>query len=601
MILNELPSPASRVFTGQGVSPGLAIGKAFKLDKRRLPIFRLRIPRARIPQELERLYQGIERSKQQIGEIRKRLGQQVGEQHAYILEAQLLMIEDRVLLAEVSEVIRGQLVNAEWAVKSVTDKYLHAYRSLTEEYYRERGCDLADIRTRLITNIAGESGMDFTLFPGKMVLFSEEVEPSMIAAVDYRKVQAFVSEQGGWTSHTAILARSLGIPAVVGLDDLLGQVNSGETVAVDGEAGKVILSPSKEVLREYYHRRRLQRKPSPLTGHSSKGKLLTIDGQRIFLQANTELTHEIGDVLTLGVDGVGLFRSEFLLLQSKTGMPTEDEQFEAFKQLALNSAEQAPAVRIFDIGAEKFAGTAGIKNEVNPALGLRGIRLCLKLHDFFMAHLRAILRASAFGRLRIVIPFVSDLGEVRETRRLLSEAMSQLGNTDSSLQLPPLGIMIELPSAVNLIMALARESDFLCIGTNDLIQYTMAVDRTNRNVASLFQPLHPAVLQNLWKIIEAGQQFDRAITLCGEAACEPLFAYFAIGMGITHFSINRTSIPRLKEAIPHMLFAEAQMMAKEILRLEEIDEVRAFLRAHFGTSASSLKQLWHQEWEKALA
>jgi phosphotransferase system enzyme I (PtsI) len=410
-----------------------------------------------------------------------------------------------------------------------------------------------------------------------------------------------VSEQGGWTSHTAILARSLNIPAVVGVDHVLEQVHSGDTVVVDGDSGTVILCPSRDVLREYHRRQRPSRKTVTAEERSLMGKLHTSDGQRIFLQANTELPHEIGDVTALGVDGVGLFRSEFLLLQSKTGVPTEEEQFEAFKMLAMNSSEQPPAVRIFDIGAEKFAGTAGIKNELNPALGLRGIRLCLAQPDFFRAHLRAILRASAFGRLRVVVPFVSDLGEVRATRKLMLEAISDLSHGDSGIQPPPLGVMIELPSAVHLIQAFARESDFLCVGTNDLIQYTMAVDRTNRNVAGLFQPLHPAVLQSLKKIIDAGQQHGRAVTLCGEAACEPLFAYITVGMGVSNFSINRNSIPRLKRAIPQMLFAEAQMAAMEILRLEDLEQVLLFLQAQFRHSSSQHKRAWYQEWQKAQA
>jgi len=565
-------------FKGLGVSPGVAIGTALRLDERNGKLLQSELKDAtQIKTEIRRLHRAIDTAREQLLAIKERIERELGAEHSYILDAHILMLEDCRLIEEIERIIRSERVNAEWAVKTVTDRLLAVYASIKDDYLRERGSDIEDVAGRLIRVLSGERTANLSNLKNDVIIIADEIPPSYAAELDFSRVLAFATDVGGWTSHTAIIARSLGIPAVVGLHDISARINTGDTVVIDGTEGIVILDPSRATVRQYRARRARQRRQ---LSEVLKSQLpaITTDGQSFTLRANIELPSEIEAIDRFGAEGIGLFRSEFLFLNSLPDLPQEEEQFAFYRRLAEVTGEDGACIRTFDLGGDK-AGLTDFEDEKNPALGLRAIRLSLKMENIFRTQLRAILRASAYGRLRIMLPLISSIAELRAAKKIVEEVKDELRREGTAFdEKIPVGVMIEVPSAVLSADLLAREADFFSIGTNDLIQYTLAVDRTNEQVAHLFQPLHPAILASLRMIAESARKAAIPVEVCGEMAANPIHAIVLMGFGLTCLSMTPASIPLIKNVIRAVSLQEVSKLADEIvMRFATSQEIEEFL------------------------
>lgn len=564
---------SSRVFTGTGISPGAAIGRAVVLESGRQLVFKRQVSKTAIKREIERLARAIEHSERQLLAVKQGLMAKIGREHAYILDAHIMMLKDKSFFSRITEVIANKGVNAEWAVKEVTDWFVEAYASLKEDYFRERGREIEDLAARVLMNLMGKPRQAPQLPPNSIIV-ARSLTPSLIAGLDCEKLKGFAVEEGGATSHTAIIIRSLGMPAVINLPGIFGALAASETLIVDGSAGLVIASPEREELLAY--RRRLV--PSVVASSDPGAGAYTRDGHKITIQANIEFLRDVKPALARGSEGVGLFRSEFLLFRSRNGFPSEGAQFRAYRRLAELAAPYPATIRTFDVGADKLAERWGPSREINPALGLRGIRFSLQARQLFEAQVRAILRASAFGRLEIALPLVSRLEELREAKKIIASLKESLRRREPNLDADlKIGVMIETPSAVVLADCLAEEADFLCIGTNDLTQYTLAVDRASQSVSHLFHPLHPAILRSIQTVVRAAENTGKPVRVCGEAAANPLYALVLLGMGIKAFSLNVNSLLMLKRIIRAVSVKEAGPLAEKACSFTTVAEVESFL------------------------
>jgi phosphotransferase system enzyme I (PtsI) len=546
----------------------------------------VRIPAAGVRAEVRRLRKAITEARAQLKGIKARLTRELGYRHAFILDAHLLMIEDKEFVGEIEQEIRTQLVNAEWAIHDVTTRLAEAYKQVSDAYLRERVSDIEDITVRLLTILSGHKSFSLSNLEDDVVVVAASIWPSTVGELDFNHVLGFATDAGGLTSHSAIIARALELPAAVGLHDVTRQVRSGDAIIVDGAAGEVILNPSKPVIREYMRKRRAsaRRRAGPAPFEPAQ----TLDGVRITMRANVELPSEIESLALFGAEGIGLYRSEFLFLNRLPELPTEDEQYEVYRRLAEASGEAGANIRVFDLGGDKLT-LEGFKQEANPALGLRAIRLSLRAENIFRSQLRSILRANLHGRLRIVLPLITTISELREAKRIIAEVKLELGAArvghNAAL---PIGIMIEVPAAAMIADALAREADFLSIGTNDMIQYLLAVDRANENVAHLYQPLHPAVLRTIAHLVRSAEAAGVPLELCGEMAANPVQAIAVIGMGIRAVSMVPASIPLIKSAIRSVDLSNVKPIMDEAMKLASSVDVEKLLARELPRQAPRL-------------
>ena len=576
------------VLRGLPASPGVVIGRVLRLDEHgRHQFYYVQIPGSRVRGEIKRLRNAVEEARGQIDEIKARLTRELGYRHAFILDAHALMLEDRNFIGEVEQAIRGRRINAEWAVRDVTEKIAAAYKQVSDAYLRERVSDIEDIATRLLTILSGHETFDLSSLEQDVVVVAESIWPSTIAELDFKHVLGFATDAGGLTSHSAIIARALALPATVGLHDITRRVRSGDEIVVDGTAGEIVLNPSREALRRYTRRRDAARRgstPAPFE------PAVTIDGTRIPLRANVELPAEIDSLKLFGAEGIGLYRSEFLFLNRLPDLPSEDEQYRVYRALAEASGEAGANIRVFDLGGDKLA-LDGFKQELNPALGLRAIRLSLRAENVFRSQIRAILRANLHGRLRIVLPLITTISELREAKRVIAEVKHELveAAVTHNAQLP-IGIMIEVPAAAMMADALGREADFLSIGTNDLIQYLLAVDRVNENVAHLYQPLHPAVLRTIAHLVRAATAGGIPLELCGEMAADPVQAIAVIGLGVRALSLVPASIPLIKSAIRSVELDRVRLLLDEAMKLASSEDVKRLLFEELSRQAPQVFQ-----------
>jgi phosphotransferase system enzyme I (PtsI) len=564
---------------GIGVCQGIAIGAAFLVDDPRGRVLRAVLPKEEIETEIERFRQAVQMAQQQLEEARERLRAALGEEHAYILEAHLLMLQDRSFGRQVEQFIQENRANAEWAVRDVTNRLLEVYAQITDNYLRERGSDLEDVTHRLIKILSGTQTRDLSALAHDAILVADDLLPSVAAELDTDRVLGFVTNAGGWASHTSIIARSLGIPAVVGLRDITSRLRSGETIIIDGGAGIVILRPSPDTLR-FYSEQRVREQQQVLVDLEQRNlPAVTSDGQVVTLRANIELEEEIEALHRYNAAGIGLYRSEFLYSKAASGLPTEDEQYEVYKLLAETSGEEGAVIRTFDLGGDKLK-LEGFKVERNPALGLRAIRLSLSIEEVFQTQLRAILRAAAYGKLKIVLPLISNLDELRRAKGIIADVERQLRaegvrhNEDIEI-----GVMVEVPAAVMLAEPMAREADFFSLGTNDLIQYMLAVDRANENVDSLFDPLHPGVLRAIKMVADAAHKARIPVTVCGEMASNPAQVVALLGLGLHDLSMTPSAIPLVKRVVRAVDLTAACGIAAHALTLTTPADVHKYIQA----------------------
>jgi phosphotransferase system enzyme I (PtsI) len=570
---------------GISVSDGSAAGRVLRIHSGgRHSIYRVSLDPSELEREVRRYRAAVRLARRQLLALKKRAARTLGDEHAYIFDAHLLMLEDRKLNDDVEAVIRAESVNSEWAVKVVTDRILAVYEEIKDDYLRERSSDIEDVTRRLLVALSGESMLGRPLTEDAVVV-AEELMPSTLAELDFTHIKAFATDVGGWTSHTAIIARGLGIPAVVGLRDFYRAARTGDQIVIDAGRGEVTLHPTPETLERYAAEGRAAKEsPSPRRASAEElhALLRTRDGVEVTLRANVELPVEYEWVNRYGAHGIGLFRSEFLL-SHRGSVPNEDEQCQAYEALARIAGEDGLTVRLFDMGGDKLSGSrADAGEERNPALGLRAIRLCLQRPELLRTQVRAVLRAAARGSIDLVIPMVSDVTDVRRAREVIEDERARLGAEGKEVGAVRVGAMIEVPSAVLVAEKLAREVDFFSLGTNDLVQYTLAVDRGNDEVAGWFRSLHPAVLICVRRALEAAAAAGIRSVVCGEMAASPAYAAVLLGLGARELSMAPPAIPRVRRTVAGLELAEAERIARECLECATADEVEELVRVRLG-------------------
>jgi phosphotransferase system enzyme I (PtsI) len=571
--VNEKPMIEAK---GLGVSPGIALGTAVRVSAGGRQVFRFPIAPTEVSREIERLEIAVHHAQDQLHSIKAKMEQALGQEHTYILDAHVLMLEDQNLINEIKSLIESHHVNAEWAVKVVTDRLMAVFAEIQDEYLRGRGSDIEDVAHRLIMALSG--GEHHRRLPSDAILIAEQVLPSMMVEFDVGAIAGLVARTGGWTSHAAIIARGLGIPAVVGVETIDGSIETGARVIVDGNRGLFLVNPTDDIWQQYSQRKAEDERHWCVIRDRTQLPAETRDGVSITLRANIELPSEIEALDQYGAQGIGLFRTQYLYLQTAPELPSEQMQLEVYQRLAEASGEHGVAIRTFD-WAERREWLGAAEPEPNPALGLRAIRFSLQAEDLFRTQLRAILRAACHGRVRVVLPLVSHIGELRRSRHIIEEVAEQLtAEGVECSESVAVGVMIEIPAAVMIADVLAAEADFFSLGTNDLTQYLLAVDRDNARVAHLYEPLHPAVLRAVKLSVEAAAVAGIPIEVCGEMASHPMQALMLIGLGLRSLSMAPKAIPVIKEAIRSMEAAAARDVAAQALRCDSAEEVQQILR-----------------------
>jgi phosphoenolpyruvate-protein phosphotransferase (PTS system enzyme I) len=566
---------------GLGVSPGIGIGKALVL-KRGARDLRFRVPPWLVARELDRLDSARARSREQIEHIKQRIAASVGAEHAYLFDAQLLMLDDAMLIGRAADAIRAERLNAESALQRALEHISTLLDHAQDPYLRERQGDIADVVGRLTMNLreAGDPTDLFNELDGPLVLVAHEVRPSVIAQLDWQRLAALVTDAGSWTNHTAILARSLHVPAVAGLHNASVLVAPGALVAVDGTTGEVLIEPDAEMLEQVEARQRRRRAYEQTLDEYRDLPAVTEDGVEIRLEANIEAPEDTARARERGAEGIGLFRSEFLLTgpgpMALTG-PTEEAQYLAYRRLVESAAPGRVTVRTFDVTEAQLRIELTPGEGTRSPLGMRGVRLSLATEEIFQTQLRALFRAAAHGPLRIMFPFVSGLEELRAARAAASQAAESLRARGNLVPDVPIGVMIELPSAALTADLLAREADFFSIGTNDLIQYCLAVDRTDDRVSRLYEPLHPAILRAIRLVVRAGRRARIPVAVCGEMAADPVLLTLLVGLGIRELSMAPTAIPMAKRVIRGFRASDARIAARRALGAATAAEIEKSL------------------------
>jgi phosphotransferase system enzyme I (PtsI) len=563
---------------GIGVSPGVAIGPALVVERRRVPVSATILDAEQRAAELDRLEQAAARAAGELDELKRRTDLALGHGVAQIFDAQHLLLDDPMFMGEVRRRIQERGENAEWVVRHVGRNLSTRLSSISDVYMRERGTDVDDVTERLLRALIGEEGHRLDQLVEPVVLFAHDLTPSETAQLDPAMVLGFATDVGSRTSHTAIVARSLEIPAIVGLHDITSVVQSGEPVLLDGDNGVLMVSPPQAVFDEYRVRRavRGRERADLLTGRGLPAT--TRDGFRVAVMANIERAADAATVLANGGEGVGLFRSEYLYMRTPGALPDDEDHYQEYRAVLEAMSPRPVNIRTLDIGGEKLLGTGTAESTSESLLGLRALRLALREREIFKAQLRGLLRASVHGNLRIMLPFVSGLEELRESRQLIAEVAGELVREGHAIAEPiPIGVMLEVPAAALTADLLAAEADFLAIGSNDLIQYLLAVDRSNDAVAHLYEPLHPAVLRILKQIIDTARSAGIPVSMCGEMAAEPLTAMILVGLGIDQLSMSPAAIPLLKDLIRRLSRAEAAEALERALLLGTAGEIEDLL------------------------
>ena len=572
--MSDRNAPDEIRLQGAGVSPGVAEGIIHVVRDDLDDVARYAIAPSQIPDEIGRFEAALIQTRMQILEMQQRIAESIGAKDAGIFDAHLLVVEDRTLIDEVLRKLEKDRCNVEWVFQEVASSYAETLSKIDDPYLRERALDIQDVTKRVIRNLQGKAPKPFLALTDPHILVAHNLTPSDAAMMNRERVLGIATDLGSRTSHTAIMARSLGIPAVVGLHDATTRLETGEQVLLDGTNGFVVINPKADTLAHY---REIESKRVRIVAQLTElreTKSTTRDGHHIVLSANIELPQDIEAVSANGAEGVGLYRTEFLYL-NRDSLPTEDEQYDTYHHVAERVAPHPLIIRTFDLGGDKLAqGSVDPADEMNPFLGCRAIRFCLEHPDIFKTQLRAILRASTVGNVKIMFPMISGLHELRRALAMLDEAKNELGQRGLQCrEETEVGAMIEIPSAAISADMLAHEVDFFSIGTNDLIQYAIAVDRVNESISHLYEPTHPAVLRLLKMIADAAHANDIWVGVCGEMAGDIALIPLLLGLGMDELSVGTTLVPRVKRAVQSLAIPECQQLVAESLNLATPSEI----------------------------
>ena len=579
------------VLRGIGVSPGVVVGPVFLLTTEATPIVERDVPVGEVDCEIRRFEGALIETRRQIRRIQKDMENRTAVYDASVLDAHLMVLDDRSFVEEVVQELRNKHKNVESVVKTVADHYANVLASVEDDYLRERVADVKDVARRIIRNLSGDAEISLSRLAQKHIVVAVDLAPSETAALRKDMVIGFVTDLGSPTSHTAVMARALEIPAIVGLHDVTDRVIPGDEVLVDGNKGILIIHPSPEQLEKYGKvaevRKNIERNLTTLQHQPAE----TLDGRRIVLSANAEGVEEIPTILQHGAEGIGLFRSEYLYL-SRDRVMSEDEQAEVYTTVVSRLAPAPVIIRTLDIGGDKYLPEEQIQREENPFLGCRSIRLSLRYPEQFKVQLRAILRSSAHGNVKLMYPMISNSTEVIRANELLEQAKQELTQAGVPYNKDiEVGVMIEIPGAALTADVIAEHVKFFSIGTNDLIQYTLAVDRVNERVAYLYEPTHPAVLNLMQRTIKAGHDHGIWVGVCGEMGADPLMTPLLVGMGVDELSVAPLAVPLVKDVVRSMHYSRAQELAGVALSCKTAVEVLSHCRKFTMEVAPELLEL----------
>ncbi|MDQ7052999.1 MAG: phosphoenolpyruvate--protein phosphotransferase [candidate division KSB1 bacterium] len=578
MIETKTPTTKSGYFfKGIPVSPGVAIGKAFVLSGETVKIEIEQVPAKDVDKEIRRFEDALEKTREELKAATSTTRSRIGSENAKIFEMHNLVLDDPVLKQETIQKIRDEKLSAEYAFYTVMQKYQDQLASVKDEYFQMRSADLRDVKRRVIRNIQGDRTDFLQKLEGAAIIIARDLTPSDTVALDRHKILGFATDMGGKTSHSAIMARSFRVPAVVGLRHLTKYVKNNDRIVLDGNEGVVYVNPDRKTLQYY---QKLQKKIHEINRQLTVLKSLparTLDGREIELAANLEFTDEVETVIEFGARGIGLYRTDYLFL-ARTDLPTEDEQFEEYKAVVERMRPYPVIIRTLDVGGDKNPQNINIPPEANPYLGYRAIRICLERPEVFLPQLRAILRASAYGNIKILFPMISSIKELREAKMHLEKARRELRKRKVPFSDDiEVGVMIEVPSAAIIADLISREVDFLSIGTNDLVQYLLAVDRGNERIAYLYQDLHPAVLRTIRDVVQAAHRNGTWVGVCGEMGGNPLATLILLGLGIDEISVSPIVLPEIKKIIRSVSHPESERIAEKVLSMSTAEEIEKFM------------------------
>ncbi len=567
--------------TGISGSPGICIGQAYLVDKEGVKVVeKYYIQAKNLKSEINRFKAAVKKAKDELGKIIEDIPDEL-KKHVHILETHMVLFKDKMLYGRTIETIEKEMVNAEWALKMVVSEIQSVFQNISDPYLKVRATDIVHVSNRIMRNLAGTEEEKISKINKRVILVAHDLSPGDTSQIQLDRIMGFVTNLGGKTSHTGIIAQTLGIPSVLGVDDATGKIHNNDIIIVDGTEGVVIINPSDQTIIKYTDRDKKYKEYKAVITQTSHLPAETTDGLIIPIMGNIELPAEAGSVVEYGGDGIGLFRTEFLYL-SKSRFPDEEELFEQYKKVAERMAPKPVTIRTLDINGDKAVAYAS-EDEPNPALGLRAIRFCLKRPKVFMTQLRAILRAAMYGNIRIMFPMISTYDEIIEAIRILDESAESLEKDGMPFKRDvEIGIMVEVPSAAIMADVLADIVDFFSIGTNDLVQYALAIDRGNRDVAYLYNPLHPAVIRLIKHVVDAGKNKGIKVHMCGEMAGDPVNIPVLLGLGLDELSMNPSSIPDIKNIIKALHSEDSKQFSKDILHMATAEDIEKHIQATYG-------------------
>ncbi|MCK9390642.1 MAG: phosphoenolpyruvate--protein phosphotransferase [Syntrophales bacterium] len=563
------------VLKGIGVSPGVVIGKAYLFDRRDSQISFYKLGKASlVTKEVKRFRDALRASEAQLREVKSRLSEVAGLEPLHIMDVHIMLLKDRSFVRNVVQRIQEMSVNAEWAVSMTIDKYRELFEKMEDEYLRDRFSDIRYVGQMILRNLAGRRQETISPLGERVIVIASDLSPADTAQMMIDKVLGFATDIGSKTSHTAIVARSIAIPAVVALEKVTRLVRTNDDIIIDGAAGLVIVNPDPEILHRYEEKKRLYQAAREVSLKYAKFPAVTKDRYKIQVSGNIEFIEEIPSAIAHGAEGIGLYRTEFIYI-NREELPTEEDHFINYRRVIGIEGLQWSTIRTFDLGGDKYFSDPKLAKEMNPQMGLRAIRFCLQEVNLFKVQLRAILRASAFGKTRVLFPMISGIEEIRAAKRILSEVRDDLRMEGKAVgEDIEIGAMIEVPSAVVIAEVLAKEVDFFSIGTNDLIQYVLAIDRINDRVSYLYEPLHPAVLKMVKQVVDVGHRAGIHVAMCGEMAGDPLYAMILLALELDELSMNPLAIPKVKEIIRAATLRDSKKLLKEVMKMSSATEIR---------------------------